>query len=50
MVEDPEPGAGMVLGLKLIVTPFGSPLADNAMEESKPPETVVVIVEWPELP
>ena len=50
MVEDPEPGAGMELGLKLTVTLLGSPLADSAMAELKPPEIAVVIVEWPELP
>jgi len=50
MVEDPEPGAGMELGLKLTVTLLGWPLADKVMAESKPPEIAVVIVEWPELP
>ena len=50
MVEDPEPGAGMELGLKLTVTLLGSPLADSAIAELKPPEIAVVIVEWPELP
>jgi hypothetical protein len=50
MVDDPEPGAGMVLGLKLTVTLLGSPLADKEMAESKPPEIAVVIVEWPEFP
>jgi len=50
MVEDPEPGAGMELGLKLTVTLLGSPVADKAMAESKPPEIAVVMVEWPEFP
>lgn len=50
MVDVPEPGAGMVLGLKLTVTLLGSPVADKAMDESKPPEMAVVIVEWPEFP
>lgn len=50
MVDDPEPGAGMVLGLKLTVTLLGWPLADKAMDELKPPEMAVVIVEWPEFP
>lgn len=45
MVDDPAPGARMLLGLKLIVTRLGSPLADKEMLELKPPETVVVIVE-----
>jgi len=50
MVDDPEPGAGMVLGLKLTVTRLGWPLAVKAIDESKPPETVVVIVDLPESP
>ena len=49
-VEVPEPGAAMDAGLKLTVTPVGWPLAVNAMAESKPPDTVVVIVEVPLLP
>lgn len=39
------PGAGMELGLKVTVTPLGWPVADKEMEESKPPEMVVVMVE-----
>lgn len=50
MVDDPEPGAGMELGLKLTVTLPGWPLADNEIDELKPPEIVVVIVECPEFP
>ncbi len=50
MVEEPAPGAAMVLGLKLTVTLLGSPVADKAIEESKPPEIAVVMVEWPEFP
>ena len=50
MVDVPEPGARMVLGLKLTVTLLGSPVADKAILELKPPDTVVVMVEWPELP
>lgn len=38
----PEPGAAMEDGLKLKVTPEGTPLAENAMAESNPPETFVV--------
>ena len=45
MVDDPEPGAGMELGLKLTVTRLGWPVADKEMAELKPPEIVVVIVE-----
>ena len=48
-VDFPEPGAPMDVGVKLAVTPDGSPLADKATAESKPPETAVVIVELPEL-
>jgi hypothetical protein len=46
----PEPGAPMDVGLKLTVTPDDSPDADKEIAESKLPETVVVIVEVPELP
>ena len=37
-------------GLKVTVTPAGWPLADNAIAELKPPETVVVMVEVTLLP
>ena len=47
IVDVPEPGAGIVLGLKLTVVPEGAPLADRAIELSNPPLTVVVIVEVP---
>jgi hypothetical protein len=50
MVEDPEPGAVIELGLKLSVTPAGCPEADKVMAELKPPVTLVVIVDCPELP
>jgi len=50
MVDVPEPGAGIGFGLKPTVTRDGTPLADKLMDELKPPEIVVVIVEWPELP
>ena len=40
----------MDVGLKVAVTPDGRPLADRVTAESKPPETVLVIVEVPELP
>ena len=40
----------MEVGLKLTVTLLGWPVADKAMAELKPPEIVVVIVEWPEFP
>ena len=45
-VELPEPGAGIVMGLKDAVTPVGMPLADNVIAASNPPvrigATVVV--------
>ena len=50
IVEEPDPGAGMGVGLKLTVTPGGWPLADKLTAESKPPEMAVVIVEVPLLP
>jgi hypothetical protein len=50
IVELPPPGAAIVLGLKLTVVPLGAPLADKLMALLKPPLTVVVIVEVPELP
>jgi len=37
----------MELGLKLTVTPLPSPEADKLIEESKPPEMAVVMVELP---
>ncbi len=48
MVEVPAPL--IEVGLKLTVTPFGWPDADNLMAESKPPVTVLLMVEFPELP
>ena len=47
MLEVPEPGAAMLLGEKLMVTPVGSPVAESVMAESKPPETAVVTVAVP---
>jgi len=43
-VELPEPGAAIDVGLKLAVTPAGSPLAERETAELKPPETVVETV------
>jgi hypothetical protein len=48
MVEVPAPVIDV--GLKLTVTPDGWPEADKEMVELKPPVTVLVIVEVPELP
>jgi hypothetical protein len=48
-VDEPEPGEGILAGLKLAVTPEGKPLADSAIAPSNPPEAVAVIVDvpWP---
>ena len=48
MVEVPAPV--IEVGLKPTVTPVGWPVADKEMAESKPPVTVLVMVEVPELP
>jgi len=48
MVEVPAPV--IAVGVKPMVTPVGWPLVDNEMEELKPPVTVLVIVEVPDLP
>lgn len=50
MVELPEPGAAIVLGLKLTVAPAGAPEAERAIELLKPPLTVVVMVDVPWFP
>src|SRR5215471_15293833 len=50
MVDEPEPGAAIGLGLKLTVVPVGTPLADRLMALLKPPLTVVVMVELPWAP
>ena len=47
MVELPEPGTGIGLGLKLTVVPDGIPEADKVTALLKPPLTVVVMVEVP---
>jgi len=47
-VEFPAPL--MEVGLKLTVTPAGWPLAVSEIAELNPPVTVLVIVEFPELP
>ena len=49
-VELPLPGAAIEAGLKLAVTPVGTPDADRETAELKPPLTVVVMVDVPELP
>ena len=50
MVEVPEPGDGMELGVKLTVTPVGCPVADKATAELNPPEMPTVTVDEPLLP
>jgi len=50
MVDVPEPGAAIELGLKDTVTPLPPPEADKLIAELKPPEMAVVIVDVPELP
>jgi len=50
MIEAPDPGAPIGVGLKLTVTPAGWPAAVKAMAESNPPETMVVIVDVALLP
>ena len=47
MVELPEPGADIGLGLKLTVVPDGAPEADSVMALLKPPMMAVVIVDVP---
>src|SRR5712692_8141001 len=50
MVDDPEPGAAIVDGLRPVVTPEGWPLAVSAIAELKPPLTAVETVVFPEAP
>ena len=47
MVEVPEPGAAMELGLKVTAWRPPSPMADKEIAELKPPETEVVVVDLP---
>ncbi len=47
IVELPEPGAGIDVGLKPMVVPVGAPVADRAIELLKPLLIVVVIVDVP---
>ena len=46
----PEPGAAMEVGLKLYVTPEGTPDAVKLIAELKPPETEVVTTPYPLCP
>ena len=47
ILDEPEPGAAIGLGLKMTVVPEGAPLADRLMVLLKPPLTVVLTVELP---
>lgn len=49
IVDVPDPGAAMEVGLKVTVWALPCPEADKLMAELKPPETAVVIVTLPEL-
>ncbi len=49
MVDVPEPGTAIGFGLKLTVTPLGWPVADNVIEELKPFNAVVVMLEVPDV-
>ena len=50
IVEDPEPGAAIAVGLKDTVTPDGWPEAEREIALLNPPETVVETVDVPEPP
>lgn len=50
IVDVPDPGAAIELGLKLMVTLLPPPEADKLIAELNPPEMAVVIVELPVLP
>ena len=50
IVDVPEPGAPIELGLKVTVLALPSPEADKVIAELKPPEIAVVMVDVPELP
>ena len=47
ITDDPDPGAAIVTGLKLTVTPLGWPEADNVITALNGPEMAVVIVDLP---
>ncbi len=50
IVDEPAPGAAIDEGLKLAVAPDGNPDAERAIAELKLPESVVLMVDVPELP
>ena len=47
IVDDPDPGAAIVAGLKLTVTPLGWPVADSVITELNEPVMAVVIFDVP---
>jgi hypothetical protein len=47
MAEFPEPGAGIVLGLKLTVVPLGMPEAERLIWLLNPPLIAVPMVDVP---
>ena len=47
---DPEPGAPIDAGVKLDVTPDGTPEAENVMAALNPPDTFVVTTAYPLCP
>lgn len=49
-VDDPDPGAAKLDGLKLAVTPDGKPLAESEIAELNPSKTRTATVAVPELP
>ena len=50
ILEVPEPGDGIGVGVKPTVTPAGCPVADKATAELNPPEMPTVTVDEPLLP
>ena len=44
---EPDPGAAMLAGLKLVVMPDGTPVAENEIAALNEPESVTVTVEYP---
>ena len=50
IVEVPEPGAAIDVGVKVMVSRLSCPDAERVMGELKLPEATVVIVTLPELP
>ena len=50
MLEVPDPGAGIVVGLKVTVVPVGVPLAERDTALLNPPAPTVVIADEPCVP